>query len=187
MKNQGITEINLDLMRRGMEDWYNNKPSQINVEQGNQSLQKQLNIFSAKKAEEAKAKCLTFLEANKKRKEVTTLPDGLQYEVIKAADSITKKPTAADTVVVNYIGTLMDGKEFDNSYKRGQPAVFPVGGVIKGWTEVLQLMSVGAHWKVYIPSELAYGDNPPPGSGIAPGAMLIFDILLEGIKPAAKQ
>ena len=85
---------------------------------------------------------------------------------------------------MNYIGTLIDGKEFDNSYKRGAPAVFAVDRVIKGWTEILQLMPVGSHWKVYIPTELAYGDNPPPGSNINPGAPLIFDILLEGIKPA---
>lgn len=108
----------------------------------------------------------------------------MQYEIIKRAEGSTAKPTAADTVVVNYIGTTIDGKEFDNSYKRGQPAVFPLGGVIKGWTEILQLMPVGSHWKVTIPSELAYGEYPPPGSGIAPNSVLVFEIILEGIKPA---
>ena len=191
MKAQGITSINSDLMKRGVEDYFKNKAPLLTPEVGNKSLQRQLDIFAQAKAVEDKkiadaalAKGIEFLQANKKRKEVTTLADGLQYEVIKKNDSATNKPTSLDTVVVNYIGTLIDGKEFDNSYKRGAPAVFAVDRVIKGWTEILQLMPVGSHWKVYIPTELAYGDNPPPGSNINPGAPLIFDILLEGIKPA---
>jgi FKBP-type peptidyl-prolyl cis-trans isomerase len=191
MKAQGITGVNADLLKRGIDDYFKNKAPLLIPEVGNKCLQKQLDIFAQAKAVEdkkiadaAKVKGIEFLENNKKRKEVTTLADGLQYEIIKKNDSATNKPTALDTVVVNYIGTLIDGKEFDNSYKRGAPAVFAVDRVIKGWTEVLQLMPVGSHWKVYIPTELAYGDNPPPGSNINPGAPLIFDILLEGIKPA---
>mgnify|MGYP001791880516 CR=1 FL=1 len=93
------------------------------------------------------------------------------------------KPTAVDTVVVDYVGTLIDGTEFDNSLKRGQPAIFPVGGVIKGWTEILQMMTKGAHWKVYIPSELGYGESGAGGS-IPPNAALVFEITLQDIKPA---
>ncbi len=190
MKQQGITDVNSGMFKKGFDDFFNNQTPLLTQEIGNQSLQRQLDIFNKAKAasdkvkaDADKAKAVAFLETNKKRKEVVTLPDGLQYEIVKQSDSITHKPTALDTVVVNYIGSLIDGKEFDNSYKRGQPAVFAVGRVIKGWSEILQLMPVGSHWKVYIPTELAYADNPPPGSGIPPGSTLIFDILLEGIKP----
>jgi FKBP-type peptidyl-prolyl cis-trans isomerase FklB len=108
------------------------------------------------------------------------------YEVIKAGDPNGIKPRAIDTVEVDYIGTLTDGTEFDNSVKRGQPATFPLGGVIKGWTEILQLMTIGAHWKVYIPSELGYGERGAGGS-IPPNATLIFEITLRDIKPAVSK
>ena len=104
-----------------------------------------------------------------------TLPDGLQYEIIKKGTG--PVPTARDTVKANYIGTLLDGKEFDNSYKRGEPLTIPVTGVIKGWTEALQLMPVGSMWKLYIPSDLAYGDRGA-GGVIPGGATLIFTIEL---------
>jgi len=126
-----------------------------------------------------------FLAENKTKDGVVTLPSGLQYKVIKQGDG--PKPTASDTVVTNYRGTLIDGKEFDSSYKRGQPATFPVGQVIKGWTEALQLMPVGSKWQLYIPSNLAYGDKSP-GGDIGPNSTLIFDIELLSIeqkKPAA--
>lgn len=119
-----------------------------------------------------------FLSANKAKEGVTTLPDGLQYKVLKEGSGA--KPTASDTVTVNYRGTLVNGKEFDSSYKRGQPATFPVGGVIKGWTEALQLMPVGSKWELYIPADLAYGDNPPDPS-IGPGDTLIFEVELLSI------
>jgi FKBP-type peptidyl-prolyl cis-trans isomerase FklB len=120
-----------------------------------------------------------FLAANKSKPGVVTLADGLQYKVEKQGDG--PKPLASDTVECNYRGTLIDGKEFDSSYKRGQPATFPVGGVIKGWTEVLQLMPVGSKYQVYIPAELAYG---PRGAGadIGPNATLVFEIELLSIK-----
>ncbi len=120
-----------------------------------------------------------FLTANKAKPDVTTLPDGLQYKVLKEGTG--PKPTASDTVSVNYRGTLLNGTEFDSSYKRGQPVSFPVGGVIRGWTEALQLMPVGSKWQLFIPGELAYGDNPPPGSGIGPGDALIFEVELLSI------
>ena len=128
-----------------------------------------------------------FLAENKTKDGVVTLPSGLQYKVIKQGDG--PKPTASDTVVTNYRGTLIDGKEFDSSYKRGQPATFPVGQVIKGWTEALQLMPVGSKWQLYIPANLAYGDRGA-GGDIGPNSTLVFDIELLSIqdkKPADKQ
>lgn len=120
-----------------------------------------------------------FLAANKAKPGVIALPDGLQYKILKEGDG--PKPTASDTVSCNYRGTLINGKEFDSSYKRGQPASFPVGGVIKGWTEALQLMPVGSKWELYIPADLAYGDRGA-GQDIGPGDTLIFEIELLGIQ-----
>lgn len=119
-----------------------------------------------------------FLAANKAKDGVKTLPDGLQYKIIKEGSG--PKPTANDTVSVNYRGTLIDGKEFDSSYKRGQPASFPVNGVIKGWTEALQLMPVGSKWELFIPPDLAYGDQPPDPS-IGAGDTLVFEVELLSI------
>jgi FKBP-type peptidyl-prolyl cis-trans isomerase FklB len=120
-----------------------------------------------------------FLAANKGKEGVVTLPSGLQYKIIKAGSG--PKPTVNDTVVCNYKGTLIDGKEFDSSYKRGQPATFPVGGVIKGWTEALQLMPVGSKWQLFIPSDLAYGDRGA-GADIGPDSTLVFEVELMSIE-----
>ncbi|MCP4114427.1 MAG: FKBP-type peptidyl-prolyl cis-trans isomerase [Desulfobacteraceae bacterium] len=130
-------------------------------------------------ADKNKADGAAFLAGNKAKEGVVSLESGLQYKVIKNGEG--KKPALPDTVTCNYRGTTIDGKEFDSSYKRGEPASFPVGGVIKGWTEALQLMSVGSKWMLYIPSELAYGDRGA-GASIAPGSTLIFEIELLGIK-----
>jgi FKBP-type peptidyl-prolyl cis-trans isomerase FklB len=119
-----------------------------------------------------------FLAANKGKEGVVTLPSGLQYKILKAGNG--PKPTAADTVSCNYRGTLINGKEFDSSYKRGEPTSFPVGGVIKGWTEALQLMPVGSKWQLFIPADLAYGDRGP-GNDIGPGETLIFEVELVSI------
>jgi len=119
-----------------------------------------------------------FLAVNKGKEGVTALPDGLQYKVLTLGSG--PKPTANDTVTVNYRGTLLNGKEFDSSYKRGQPATFPVGGVIKGWTEALQLMPVGSKWQLFIPADLAYGDRGA-GGDIGPGETLIFEVELLSI------
>jgi FKBP-type peptidyl-prolyl cis-trans isomerase FklB len=120
-----------------------------------------------------------FLAANKSQQGVVTLPDGLQYKILKEGDG--PKPTASDSVVCNYKGTLLNNKEFDSSYKRGQPATFPVGGVIKGWTEVLQMMPVGSKWQIVVPSELAYGARGA-GGDIGPNATLVFEIELLSIQ-----
>jgi FKBP-type peptidyl-prolyl cis-trans isomerase FklB len=123
-----------------------------------------------------------FLDANKSKAGVVVLPSGLQYKII--TEGTGPKPAAADTVACNYRGTLVDGTEFDSSAKHGgQPAKFQVGGVIKGWTEALQLMPVGSKWELYIPPDLAYGDNPRPGGPIGPGSTLVFQVELVSIEP----
>jgi FKBP-type peptidyl-prolyl cis-trans isomerase FklB len=124
-----------------------------------------------------------FLAANKTKEGVVTLPSGLQYKILKAGTG--PKPTASDSVVCNYKGTLLDNTEFDSSYKRGQPATFPVGGVIKGWTEALQLMSVGSKWQLFVPADLAYGQRGP-SAAIGPNATLIFEVELLSIEAKDK-
>jgi FKBP-type peptidyl-prolyl cis-trans isomerase FklB len=132
-----------------------------------------------------KAEGEAFLAENKKKEGVKTLPSGLQYKVIKAGTG--KKPKADDAVTVNYRGTLINGTEFDSSYKRGQPATFPVsGGIIRGWTEALQLMGEGAKWELFIPSNLAYSERGTSGI-IGPNATLIFEIELVSIKEKTQE
>ncbi len=120
-----------------------------------------------------------FLAENAKKEGVVVLPSGLQYKIIKAGNG--PKPKATDEVTTHYRGTLIDGTEFDSSYKRGQPTSFPVNGVISGWTEALQLMPVGSKWQLFIPSNLAYGERGAGGT-IGPNSTLIFDIELLAIK-----
>jgi FKBP-type peptidyl-prolyl cis-trans isomerase FklB len=124
-----------------------------------------------------------FLAANKSKPGVVALPSGLQYKIMSAGTG--PKPSASDSVVCNYRGTLINGTEFDSSYKRGQPATFPVGGVIKGWTEALQLMPVGSKWQLFIPSTLAYGERGAGGE-IGPNSTLIFEVELMSIQDKSK-
>jgi FKBP-type peptidyl-prolyl cis-trans isomerase FklB len=127
-----------------------------------------------------------FLARNKTKDEIKTLASGLQYKVLTEGKG--KSPKAGDTVTVNYRGMFIDGTEFDSSYKRGQPANFTVGSVIKGWTEALQLMKEGSQWQLFVPANLAYGDNGTPGGPIGPNAALIFDMELISVKaPSAPQ
>jgi FKBP-type peptidyl-prolyl cis-trans isomerase FklB len=182
-------------MQRAIDDVYKNIPPLIAPAQLNSVLQRQSAVFSEEKRKEDKvnegaerakaateiAKGEAFLAENKKRKEIITLPSGLQYEILKKSDSAGARPTQNDVVTVNYIGSLVDGSVFENSYN-SKPATFQVMGVIPGWTEALQLMTVGEKWKLYIPTELAYYLNPRDPSVIPPGAALIFEISLEGIK-----
>jgi FKBP-type peptidyl-prolyl cis-trans isomerase FklB len=144
-----------------------------------QKMRAKMAEAAQKAAEENKKKGDAFLAENKKQKGVVTLASGLQYKVLKEGKGA--KPKATDTVSTHYRGTLIDGTEFDSSIKRGQPAEFPVGQVIKGWTEALQLMPVGSKWQLFIPSDLAYG---PQGAGnvIGPNSTLIFDVELLEIK-----
>lgn len=137
----------------------------------------------AEKAEEAKQAGEAFLAANKAKEGVVTLPSGLEYKILTPGTG--PKPTIDDTVVCSYRGMLIDGTEFDSSEKHGGPATLPVKGVIKGWTEALQLMTVGSKWQLVIPPDLAYGEHAPPAIG--PNATLIFEVELVSIKTPADQ
>jgi len=180
-------ELDLDMLSRGMGDSYKGNPSLLSpeenaaVQQAFAERQKQKQITKTlamieinKKAEEA------FLAANKTKEGVVTTASGLQYKVVKEAQGA--KPAAEDTVKVHYRGTLLDGKEFDSSYKRNEPAVFQVNQVIAGWQEALQLMPVGSTYELYIPAALAYGDRGAPPV-IEPGSMLTFSVELLDINP----
>ena len=131
-------------------------------------------------SEKNQKEATSFLADNKSKSGVITTKSGLQYKVDKRGKG-TRSPKETDTVVVHYKGTLLDGTEFDSSYKRNQPATFPLNRVIKGWTEALQLMPVGSKWRLYIPENLAYGANPHPGGPIKPYMALIFDVELISI------
>ncbi len=186
LKKQGVaTAVDPALVSRGLRDAMGAGKTAMTEDEMRAALQ-QLRT-QVQGAQEAKAhqegaasrkQGEEFLAANKTKPGVQTLPDGLQYKVI--TEGTGPKPTANDTVTVNYRGTLINGKEFDSSYKRGQPISFPVSGVIKGWTEALQLMPVGSKWQLYIPADLAYGDRGA-GADIGPGETLIFDVELISI------
>jgi len=176
-------DIDLDALKLGMQDIFSDTKPRLTEDQ----MRKAMMAFQDKKLkkemlrlEKAKKESLAYLEANKKKEGVITLESGLQYKVIKAGEGKVS-PTASDTVVTHYRGTLVDGTLFDSSYDRGAPATFPVGGVIAGWTEALQKMKVGDKWQLTIPGELAYGKRGAPPS-IAPDATLLFDIELLEIK-----
>jgi len=192
LKEQGVEKINTALLAKAISDLYNNQPVALTTTEVNHCLQTQMGIYNKKKSEEAKkksaeelAKGRAFLNENKSKPGVISLPDGLQYLVIESGASGGIHPTVQDTVVVDYVGTLIDGTEFDSSTRNGGPISFPLGGVIKGWTEILQHMTIGDKWKVFIPNELAYGERNM-GPTIPAGAALIFEITLHDIKQAAK-
>ncbi len=180
IKAQGFDNINQVLFQRAVNDVLKGNKLAI-VETGLDACigTYQQKVQSAKSSV-AKAAGKIYLANNAKRKGVVVLPSGLQYEVLKTGIDTTK-PKLTDKVKCHYHGTLIDGKVFDSSVDRGEPIVFPVGGVIKGWTEALQLMTVGSKWKLFIPSELAYGDQQA-GPSIAPGSTLIFDVEVISIK-----
>ncbi|MCC6697815.1 MAG: FKBP-type peptidyl-prolyl cis-trans isomerase [Candidatus Hydrogenedentes bacterium] len=189
MKNDAI-EIDMKAFVRGIEDARGGKPLALTQEQMQQVMtafrQQMMEKIQAERAaagEKSAAEGAKFLEENAKKPGVKTLPSGLQYLVVTEGKG--EMPKATDKVRTHYRGTLLDGKEFDSSYARNEPAEFPVDGVIPGWTEALQLMHVGDKWKLFIPANLAYGENGA-GQDIPPNATLIFDIeLLEILKPEA--
>lgn len=165
----------------GMQDAFEGKEPQVNPEEINsafQALQERIKADEAQNAEKFAAEGNKFLEQNAIRSEVTVTETGLQYEVIESGDG--EVPSASSTVRTHYRGTLIDGTEFDSSYKRNEPAEFPVSGVIAGWTEALQLMTVGSKWKLFIPYNLAYGEQGAGGL-IGPYQALVFDIELLAI------
>ncbi len=178
-------EVDPAVFARGFADAYAGGPTALTEDEVKaeiMKLQKDLMAKQEAQMKDAAAKNKVagdaFLAANAKKEGVVTLPSGLQYKVIKEGTGPT--PTADDTVTVNYKGTLIDGTEFDSSYKRGQPATFPVKGVIPGWTEALQKMKVGSTWELFIPPSLAYGEKGA-GRFIAPNSTLIFQVELLGI------
>jgi len=175
LKGQGLGDLNVEAMAKGLQDILNNAELAISKEEVGPLLNEYMGQLQAEKAKEASKEGAEFLEKNAKRKEVTTLPSGLQYEVLSSGEGAT--PGLNDKVTTHYTGTLIDGTVFDSSVERGQPASFPVSGVIKGWTEALQLMKEGDKWKLYIPYDLAYGDRGA-GANIGPYAALIFEIEL---------
>ena len=169
---------NLDLknFEVGIEDVLNDKKQpKVEGADAQKIIQDYFTKVQAKANEEKIEAGKKFLEENSKRDEVITLESGLQYEVLKAGKGA--KPTPNDQVTTHYHGTLIDGTVFDSSVERGEPATFPVSGVIKGWTEALQLMSVGDKWRLYVPSDLAYGERGA-GAQIGPHTTLIFDVEL---------
>ncbi|MBI5858511.1 MAG: FKBP-type peptidyl-prolyl cis-trans isomerase [Sphingobacteriales bacterium] len=182
-KQQGITKLNSAMVTKAMNDILGNKKPLLDDATANGVLN---NFMMALQAEKSKPNIdagKKFLAENKKNPGVITTASGLQYEILR--DSAGAKPTAADSVTCHYKGTLLNGTVFDNSYDRGQPITFSLGGVIKGWTEGLQLMSVGSKYKFWVPYELAYGPNdygPIPG-----GSMLTFEVELLEIRKLAQQ
>jgi FKBP-type peptidyl-prolyl cis-trans isomerase FklB len=147
--------------------------------QAQNELRQQQQAKTKQEGEANKKEGEAFLAANKTKEAVVTLPDGLQYKILTAGTG--PKPTATDSVVCNYRGTLVNGTEFDSSYKRGQPVTFPVNGVIKGWQEALPLMPVGSKWQLFVPSDLAYGDHAM-SADLGPNSTLIFEVELLSIK-----
>lgn len=180
-KAQGI-EIDPDVMAQAIKDVTAGGKTRMTEEEVRKVItdfQQELAAKQEAKAKEGGIKNLkdgeAFLAENGKKAGVVTLPSGLQYKVEKKGTG--KKPGPSDSVTVHYQGTLIDGKEFDSSYKRGEPVSFPVGGVIPGWTEALQLMEEGSKWQLFIPSNLAYGERGA-GEQIGPNSTLIFDVEL---------
>jgi len=189
LKNQSV-EVDWNLVSQGLKDSTGGGKTRLTEEEEKAVLtevQNEVRKQQQEKMQEAGAANKTegeaFLAANKSKDGIVTLPSGLQYKILTPGTG--PKPTASDSVVCNYRGTLINGTEFDSSYKRGQPATFGVGQVIKGWTEALQLMPVGSKWQLFIPSSLAYGERGA-GAEIGPNATLIFEVELLSIQDKTK-
>lgn len=178
LKQQGFDELNLTVFTQALEDVFKDRALKIDLATSGQVLNEYFQKIQEKKfsknIEEGKA----FLKANASKEGVVSLPSGLQYKVLKEGNG--PKPKATDQVTTHYHGTLINGTVFDSSVQRGQPATFPVNGVIQGWVEALQLMPVGSKWQLYIPSDLAYGTRGA-SEDIGPNTTLIFDVELISI------
>lgn len=179
LKAQGFDNINMVVFEKAINDSKLNKTALLDDAAITDCISKFQVKAAEAKSSAAKMEGVAFLAKNAKRAGVITLPSGLQYEVLKAGTD-QAKPTLASKVTCHYTGTLINGTKFDSSVDRGTPATFPLGNVIRGWQEALQLMTVGSKWKLYIPAELAYDDNAPPAIG--PGATLIFEVELLGVE-----
>jgi len=183
---RGSVEVDPDVLAKGLKDTYGGGKTILTEDEARKTITDFQKTLMAKQAEtmhklgeKNKADGEKFLAENGKKEGVKTLPSGLQYREIAPGNG--KSPKAADTVTTHYKGTLIDGTEFDSSYKRGQPATFKVSGVIPGWTEALQLMKEGAKWQLFVPSNLAYGERGA-GRDIGPNATLIFEVELVSVK-----
>ena len=179
LKSSGVNKLQYQDFAQGIEDILLPNPTKITMQEAQQLLQNYFTQLEQEISAAEKEKGKQFLEENAKRQNVHTTPSGLQYEVIESTLGI--KPKATDTVRVHYEGTLIDNTLFDSSYKRGEPVSFPLNQVIKGWTEGLQLMSIGSKYKFYIPYNLAYGERGA-GQQIPPYATLIFTVELLNIE-----
>ncbi|MGB0662249.1 MAG: FKBP-type peptidyl-prolyl cis-trans isomerase [Pontibacterium sp.] len=180
LATNGFEGVDLNAVTAGIQDAFAGEALQVSAEDiqaAFNEINRRLKEEAEKAAEEQSKEGKAFLEENGKKEGVTTLESGLQYEVLEAGDASSARPTRESTVRTHYHGTFIDGKVFDSSVERGQPAEFPVGGVIAGWTEALQLMNVGSKWRLYIPYDLAYGAQGSPG-GIPPYSTLVFDVEL---------
>jgi hypothetical protein len=175
----GIKGLEIDDFIKGINDVFNEDKPAIAFDEAQRLLQAYFKDLQAEKFEMNKQVGEEFLRINKEKRGVVTLPSGLQYEVLKTGDG--QKPGPNDKVRCHYHGTLIDGRVFDSSIERGQPAVFGVSQVIRGWTEALQLMNVGSKWRLFIPSDMAYGAHGA-GEAIEPNMTLIFDVELLGIE-----
>ena len=175
----GIKGLEIDDFIKGINDVFNEAKPAIAFDEAQRLLQAYFKDLQAEKFEMNKQVGEEFLRINKEKRGVVTLPSGLQYEVLKTGDG--QKPGPNDKVRCHYHGPLIDGRVFDSSIERGQPAVFGVSQVIRGWTEALQLMNVGSKWRLFIPSDMAYGAHGA-GEAIEPNMTLIFDVELLGIE-----
>jgi len=171
----GVKTVNPELFLNGFKDVFNGEETMIHPEDANAILEEFIGKLNENKGAGNLEEGQKFLAENKKKYGVTELPSGLQYKVLTEGEG--EIPTANDQVKCHYHGTLIDGTVFDSSVERRQPAVFPVNGVIQGWVEALQLMSTGSKWRLFIPSQLAYGNNGA-GGAIGPNSALIFDVEL---------
>jgi FKBP-type peptidyl-prolyl cis-trans isomerase FklB len=181
MRRENV-DVNPDVFLAGLKDGLASRRPLLTEQEVRETMmafQKEMQDKQAEQAKKNSADGEKFLAENKNKEGIRTTASGLQYKALKEGNGA--QPKVADTVTVNYRGTLLDGTEFDSSYKRGQPATFPVTGVIKGWTEALQLMKVGSKFQLFIPANLAYGDRSP-GVQIPPGSMLIFEVELLDVK-----
>ncbi len=177
LKQNALDSINVDMMAKGMKDFFANK-NNMTSEQADVAIRGYISAKEKAKGEGNAKAGETFLAENKKKPGVQTTVSGLQYQIIKEGTG--PKPTLNDMVTTHYHGTLIDGTVFDSSVERGQPASFPVSGVIPGWTEALQLMPVGSKWKLFVPGNLAYGERGAGGK-IGPNSALIFEVELLSI------
>ncbi len=168
-------DLDFDLLMEAMKAQYADEATTLSMQEAQDALQAHQQQAAAAASEAAAKDGMAYLETNKARDGVMVTDSGLQYEVMTAAEG--PKPSVDDTVSVHYVGTLIDGTEFDSSIARGEPASFPLKGVIPGWTEGLQLMNVGSKFRFVIPSDLAYGDRGA-GQAIGPGATLVFEVEL---------